>query len=397
MKLFFYIQNDEQFPWMGAVTSIKIIQEGLKNLGIEAYFSSQIEEAYNYDFAFISAITIDLNPIADTLRFFNKRYGVIPFQEDYLNFSGPAHSFFGYVGNALKNPDCDAMLEALFEQPEIVRYLPFPPRKSALVNYEVLKNARLCIANSHTEELTIKRDCPRAVTEVVYWTPGFLFETSYPYSNSFLPLVGLKPNEYILQIGRIEPRKNQLATILATRHLDIPLVFIANSIFQGYMDYAMTCIEAIKKYRKAPTIIVTGSLPPTEEGPLKIISTKQQDGLSQNLLVSAYQNAGLYVHPAFYELPGYVHLEAAKLGTPCVATEWSTLKDYFTDGAGNYMLDDRIVYANPYDINALEKKILLQFGKRYDPGTLPIFFRTPNDVAKDFKTALDRHYINSRK
>ena len=76
-----------------------------------------------------------------------------------------------------------------------------------------------------------------------------------------------------------------------------------------------------------------------------MIPIDPQVGISQELLVSAYQNAGLYLHPAFYELPGYVYLEAAKLGTPTIATEWSTLSDYFTNEEGDYELDDRILYA----------------------------------------------------
>lgn len=392
MKLFFFHNTSDRFPWIGDKTSIEVIIQGLKELNIPCYLGKNIEESYNYDFVFLSAICCDLNPLKKSLELLQKNYGVIPFQEDYLNSSGAAFSFFGYVKNALLSEDCNERLQALYEQPELIRYIPFEPKKYALINHEVLKNARLCIANSKTEEKTIKRDCKNAVTEVVPWTPGLLFEKNYPYDDAFLDWIKLPPKSYILHIGRFEPRKNQLASILATRHLDIPLVFIASSSFDGYREYALTCLEAIQRLRKAPTIIISGTMPSQDLGLLKIIGVDQTKGLSPSLLISSYQNAGLYLHPAFYELPGYVNLEAAKLGTPCIATEWSTLRDYFTSQEGKYELDDRILYSSPYDINRLEKQILIHFGRYYEPGSHPSFFRKPNDVAKDFVKALQKHY-----
>ena len=108
-------------------------------------------------------------------------------------------------------------------------------------------------------------------------------------------------------------------------------------------------------------------------------------GLSQKLLISAYQNAGLYLHPAFYELPGYTYLEAAKIGTPIIASTWGTIQDYFIDPiTKEYSLDQRIRYCLPYDINGIEKHILCHFGKRYGLSNHPIFDRNEMDVASEF-------------
>ncbi len=388
MRFFFYQKTTPNFPWLGAKTSIEVIAKGLHTLNVPCHLSNNIGEIEEGDFPFLSDICDDLNPLFKSLEWLQKDYGIIPFHEDYLQASGPATAFFHYIQRGLSSNEGDPYLQILCEQPELIRYLPSTPKQCPLINYEVLKNARICIANSKIEAKTIQRNCKTAVTETVYWTPGFLFEKHYDYDRSFLNLVGLNKKDYILQIGRLEPRKNQLASILATRHLDIPLVFIATSGFDGYQEYAMTCLKAIEKWRKAPTIILSGTLPKEEKGNLRVIPIDPQVGISQELLVSAYQNAGLYLHPAFYELPGYVYLEAAKLGTPTIATEWSTLSDYFTNEEGDYELDDRILYALPYDINALEKKILLQFGKDFRPGTHRALLRTPKDVASDFLAAL---------
>src|SRR5262249_28259494 len=127
-----------------------------------------------------------------------------------------------------------------------------------------------------------------------------------------------------------------------------------------------------------------------QEGSLRILQMPQGQKLPQPLLISAYQNAGLNLHPAFCELPGLTCLEAAKLGVPTVASEWTTLRDYFTDPVTHaYTLDDRITYVSPYHISAITDKIQEQFGKKIDKHfDHPLFHRTKIDVARDFLAAL---------
>jgi glycosyltransferase involved in cell wall biosynthesis len=185
-------------------------------------------------------------------------------------------------------------------------------------------------------------------------------------------------------------RKNQLASILAMRNLDIPLVFIATESF--YPSYEQLCLQAIQKFRRAPTWVISQNLENTQKGSLRVFSMPNHCKLPFDMLISAYQNAGLHLHPAFCELPGLTYLEAAKLGVPTIASEWTTINDYFTDPVtGVETLDDRIIYATPHHINALTHLIEKHFGKKTDKSLRhPMFQRTKADVAKDFMAVLEK-------
>ena len=196
-------------------------------------------------------------------------------------------------------------------------------------------------------------------------------EKNYDYSDAFLKRIGLKKGEYILQIGRFQRKKNQLASILSTRNLNMPLVFIASRIFED--DYAKTCIQTIQRFRKAPTFIITHDLPKKRFGNLHIIHLERVDSFTKDLLVSAYQNAGLHLHPAFTELPGYTYLEAAKLGLFSIASTWTTIGDYFKND------QEKICYVHPLHLGEMENLIQTHFGKSCKP---MVYQRTEKEVAE---------------
>ena len=144
---------------------------------------------------------------------------------------------------------------------------------------------------------------------------GFTDEKVYDYSDAFLKFSGLGKKGYVLQVGRLEPRKNQLASVLAMRNRDLPLVLISSYIAIPHRRYAEVVLSAIVKWRRAPTIVYSEQLEPREEGALSVRKL-ERDQFGVDLLISAYQNCALHLHPAFMELPGYTYLEAAKLGHP---------------------------------------------------------------------------------
>jgi len=252
-----------------------------------------------------------------------------------------------------------------------------------------LKNARVCIANSPTEAETMRRDCPSCQARVVYWSAGIAESVNEKPDEKFFAFSGLENANYILQIGRFEPKKNQLATILATKDFDLPLVFIATNIFDK--KYFLTCMEAVQKWRKGPTLILSQELPSTQLGNVSIQQLPKGLPLSKEMLLSAIAHAALHIHPAFYELPGYTYLEAAKMGTPTIASSWTTIRDYFTDEkTGEYSLDQRIEYCLPYDIPAMTQLIWKKIGERFPfDNTHPVFSRTKVDVARDILTLIN--------
>ncbi len=255
---------------------------------------------------------------------------------------------------------------------------------NALTNYELLRNAQVVIASSPTEERTILRDVPGAKTQILYWSPGFVESLHEEPDDSFLRLTGLKKGSYILQVGRLSLRKNQLATLLATRDLDIPMVFIAMG--KSTPVYEEVFYAVAKEKRKAPIFVISEE----KRASFSHVRILSNSGLlSHQRLLSAFANAGLHLHPSFYELPGYTYLESARLGIPTVASTWGALKDYFLDTSGTYTLDDRVEYTLPYDLAAIERLVKKKFGQKYPETPLhPIFQRTVEDMTRDFLNSI---------
>ncbi|MCB0320817.1 MAG: glycosyltransferase, partial [Bdellovibrionales bacterium] len=94
---------------------------------------------------------------------------------------------------------------------------------------------------------------------------------------------GLK--DFILCVGRLESRKNQLMLAKALEDVEIPLVF-ASGGFTYQPDYA----DSVRRFRRKGATFVL-------------------DRLSPEMLSSAYKAAKVHALPSWYELPGLVSLE----------------------------------------------------------------------------------------
>lgn len=395
MSKFAFIRPSWYPYWAGDLKAIQDLQEGLEQLGHTTLLTKQPLDALQADFPFFIGTIIDQNPNMHLMQMLGKDYGCIPFHEDKLLLSGPSFGFFHYVtgcvsGYAEKNHRFT--VESLIERPHLIFYFDEMKNYQALINYDFLKAAKLIVAESHTEEKTLQRDAPGCSTEVVYWTSGHTHDLQEMPDDAFLRFTGLSSQSYILQVGRFELRKNQLASVLATKDLDIPLVFIAMKPCNAM--YEKRFLQAASHFRKGPTIVISQHLTKEDEqGSVQILTTPNGDILPKSWMLSAFFHAGLHLHPAFYELPGYTYLETARFGVPTIASSWGSLKDYFTDSSGQYVLDDRVSYALPYDIGALKNLVEKKFGKRYPIEPLaPIFKRKTVDVARDFLDALQAKF-----
>jgi glycosyltransferase involved in cell wall biosynthesis len=378
------VTRKSEAKWGGDLTALYTFYEGLKELGQEVIIGKTAEEVLAADFIFLSNTSLNLNPDFNIVTTHGKRYGIVCFHSDRTRYYSPCHAFANFVGLCLHQKEIPFYsIEQLVENPNIIDPFSFTPSPFFAENLPVLEKAEVCIATSPTEAATLQRDSAACQAKVVYLECGIADSYVTHKTDAFLKWTGLNAGEYVVQVGRMELRKNQLASILAMRNLDMPLVFIATESF--YPDYEQMCLNAIRKWRKAPTLLISQHLKNSQEGNLRILQMPEGKKLSQEMLVSAYQNAGLHLHPAFCELPGLTYLEAAKLGVPTVASSWTTVYDYFIDPAsGQYLLDDRIVYTPPYHLGTITQLITTQFGKKFDK-TLdyPIFCRTRADVARD--------------
>jgi glycosyltransferase involved in cell wall biosynthesis len=380
-----FVTRKNESKWGGDLPALHSFYRGLKEIGQDSLIGPTVQDVLDADFIFLSNTSFNLKEEYETILRQKKRFGIIGFHADRTQYYSYCYGFMNYVGLCLAQEFPFFDLDQLLNNPQIVQYFPYTPPPLFEENYEILRQAEVCIATSHTEEAVMQRDSPGCNSKVVYLDCGI--QDSFREDDSFLRWTGLKKEDYVLQVGRIELRKNQLGTILAMRDLDIPLVFIATETF--YPSYERMCFEAIKKWRKAPTLVISQNHANHQDGNLRILQMPGQEKLPLPQLISAYRHAGLYCHPAFCELPGLTCLEAAKLGTSVIASQWMTLRDYFIDPIMKTASSDAISYVLPYDIQAISEQVKKQFGKKSkDLSRHPIFQRTRRDVAKDLLRAL---------
>ena len=352
MKSVGIVTRVNEGQWGGDLKALYTIRDGLRELGHNVVTGSTVDRIMDCDQVLLSNTCLDQSSAYTTLKQNNKNYSIIGFHEDFIKYFGPCMGFCQYIANMLENKQEHTFkftLDKILENPEIVKYFAPAPIKSTLYNYDTLRDADVCIANSHQEKSTMLRDCRSCNAEVVYWSPGFADEWNDNVSSKFLKKYNLTSKDYLLQVGRFETRKNQLATILATRNIDIPLVFIATKGYQPWYDKLVArCINTYRKYR---TIIISDYLESQKVGNIEIYNTLEDFNgkLHIDYLQSAFMHAKVHVHPAFYELPGYTYLESASMSTPSIAGKWCSIKEYG--------LDTLIKSSTPYHINDIEKNI----------------------------------------
>ncbi|MCB0328293.1 MAG: glycosyltransferase [Bdellovibrionales bacterium] len=141
--------------------------------------------------------------------------------------------------------------------------------------------------------------------------------------------------DFILCVGRLESRKNQLMLQVALEDLDIPVVYAA-----GGFSYQPQYAEAVKAFRRKGKTIVL-------------------DRISSEMLASAYRAAKVHALPSWYELPGLVSLEAAMLGCNVVGAASGTTKDY---------LGDFGFYCEPDSADSIRNAVLAAYYSPYREG-----------------------------
>ncbi|MCK9555537.1 glycosyltransferase [bacterium] len=121
--------------------------------------------------------------------------------------------------------------------------------------------------------------------------------------------------DFVLYVGRIEPRKNIINMIKAFKNTDRPLVIIGDyvSMYAGYYNQC----------RK-----LAG-------GNVHFLGRMEHN---DPLLKSAYKACDVFLMPSWFETPGLSALEAAVSGAKIVITSGGCTKEYFKDF---------VLYVNP--------------------------------------------------
>ena len=384
-------KNENQ--WGGDLKALYTIESGLKNLGYSVRLGQDAGELSACNFIFLSNTCLDQIASLKTISKTNTPYGIIGFHEDFLTYYLTS---IGAVNTVKKLVDVGensiVSLDRIRETPDLVRYFGTNPPTIQLMNHQVLKHATLCVANSPFEMRTMLRDCETANACSVHWTAGFADEWGDDPDESFLELTGLESQQYILQVGRLETRKNQLYTALACKDLGLPLVFIAT---KGYQPWYEKILKQIGKKYDIDIVLVSENYSTQKSGKFSVIQMPDGKKMPINMLLSGFNHAAVHCSPAFHELPGYTYLESLALGVPTVVSEWTSLSDYLEYKGGDRTCNGLAKYCLPHDLRTIEQltyDFIKKSPKRVKP-TNAIFSRTDTDVAKDLIAALGEHYI----
>lgn len=134
-----------------------------------------------------------------------------------------------------------------------------------------------------------------------------------------------KLEDFVLSVGRIEPRKNQLALIRALRDSGRLLVIVGD-VVPGHEAYAERC------RRESGTAVLF--VPALRHG--------------DPLLASAYAACRCLALVGWYETPGLAALEAAATGAPLVVPQGGCAAEYFGPHAE---------YVAPHDLKGIRAAV----------------------------------------
>lgn len=138
---------------------------------------------------------------------------------------------------------------------------------------------------------------------------------------------GLPKRDFVLQVGRIEPVKNQLALIRALFDKDVPIVLVGTVPLDGE-EYYRQCRQLADQ---RGDVHFLGSVP-------------------HDLLPRVYAAARVHALPSFRESPGLVSLEAALMRCNVVTTDQGPTHEYFGSWAW---------YCSPFDVQSIRRAVLM--------------------------------------
>jgi glycosyltransferase involved in cell wall biosynthesis len=340
--------------WGGDMNVINQLVEGIQAWGIDARIEPDIEKIKEGTKVILTNTCLDQRQYAAYLLQKKINYSVLPFHEDFkkyfVNSFGVIEAITALLGET-KYHDFPISIELMEKYPELISYGNFKPPSSGLLNMEVLSYADFVFPSSQQEGETVKRDSPDARTEIIYYPTDMEDKFKKIEKNKFREEYKIE-GKYIIQVGRLETRKNQIYTVLAAREVPVSLVFIATKGYQNW--YTELLVKVILKFRKYPTYIISQELDDQNIGLLKIIKMKNNEKLSWEMLGSAYLGAEINVHPAFYELPGLTYLESLYLGVKTICSKWTSIKEYIKEAN----LSNDVYFVSPNKINEIKEAIV---------------------------------------
>lgn len=302
MKILFWLRPDIFDRPGGDTTVVNHLRSELDDLGHTVVVDTRADQDPR-EFDVLHLVNFATPRLTDVFAriavTYGKPYVVTSFYEDFPRFFSQMQAYSealtAYMNNGYR-PEVWS---------EVARNASRVAPAAFLDNRFAAQNADIVIVTGAVEGELIRRDYPgvRAVesvklaADVKAQAAPELFESEF------------KVRDFVLSIGRIEHRKNQLMLLKALEHSSVPVVLVGGKkiVDENYLNLC-------RHFRRAgPTLIL--------------------DYLSEEQLASAFRAARVHALPSWYELPGLVSLEAALHGTPVVVADAGTTRDYLGDFA----------------------------------------------------------------
>jgi glycosyltransferase involved in cell wall biosynthesis len=288
----------------GDTVVMKRLKEGLEKRGITVDFTNDPRSTDVRRYTMIHGFNLTLPAVADATAkaaiIGNVPFVMTTLQEDFPRYYHKAATAFSWF-NAYAGADASAREAMMPLDAALAAATPVP----------------LCTAPFAARAASLLFACSASEAENLRGWFGHNRIAVTPFGSSVrdLPVkaslfeeqFGVK--DFILCVGRVEPRKNQLMLLYALRESAVPIVFA-----DGGFTYQPAYLTLCKGMRRKGRTLYTGRL-------------------SDELLVSGYRACRLHCLPSWYELPGLVSLEAARYGCAVAASSWGALPDYLGDAA----------------------------------------------------------------
>lgn len=170
---------------------------------------------------------------------------------------------------------------------------------------EILQSVDMLLPNSYTELARIHTDFPFTKSVSAQIVPNCIDVNLFPPlgvgNHTWSAEHGL--DEFVLCVGRIEPRKNQVRLLQAMSDTPYPVVLVGKpTTVKGYMAKIMAA--------KKSSDLIFQELPQKE-------------------LVSVYASARVHSLVSYYETPGLSSLEAGAMGCNLAMSSVGSQREYF--------------------------------------------------------------------
>ena len=243
---------------------------------------------------------------------------------DILHFFGGTAQFANWIH--LASETCPVVVSPIFWEPSALRQLGWRyerilPGTASRTVHKLLREATLVLPNSHAEarhlhalfglEESSMHIIPNGVDTDFLGTSSAAFRQRY--------LADWPPDApFVLCVGRIERRKNQLLLAQACHAAGVPLVLIGQLAPNTDLEYQQELLQLVAGH----------------PGELKYLGQ-----LARSELPDAYAAAAVHALVSTSETTGLVSLEAALNGCNLVVGEHPTVREYF-DGIATIVHQD---------------------------------------------------------